>query len=244
MLRLRYASAAGYGIAARLLTDTTILVVGVGFLDKCHTLYGFSEPKLDGGFKPTFTQLKMTDSKGKEICEELKPRYRQLTVGLGVFGLNRPFKVRTEALQTGFQDHGEDTSEMGFGNVCNVVGNGPGNSSSGQEFDSEWCGETIVVEFKSHGRYQHQQLHLITDFASWRWTYRLGFRARLHANWYTVLNFGNSVSNSATGDHTIQILSTTNSTSAAANVLSVRMARLSGQPCQNLVAARFVLQQL
>ncbi|KAJ6582366.1 hypothetical protein B0H19DRAFT_1252467 [Mycena capillaripes] len=46
-------------------------------------------------------------------------------------------------------------------------------------------------------------------------------------NWYTVFNFGNTVRNSSAGDPTLQMLSITNSTVAAAEVSNIRMTRLS-----------------
>ncbi|KAJ7146704.1 aspartic peptidase domain-containing protein [Mycena epipterygia] len=51
-------------------------------------------------------------------------------------------------------------------------------------------------------------------------------------NWYTVYNFGNTVVNSSTGNPTMQFLSITNSTSAAADVPNIRMTRLSAQAAQ------------
>ncbi|KAJ7185063.1 hypothetical protein C8R46DRAFT_1300906 [Mycena filopes] len=56
-------------------------------------------------------------------------------------------------------------------------------------------------------------------------------------NVYSIFNFGDAISNSPAGNASMQLLSVTNTTEAIADVLNVRMPRISGQLAQNAAGA-------
>ncbi|KAJ7177132.1 aspartic peptidase domain-containing protein [Mycena filopes] len=56
-------------------------------------------------------------------------------------------------------------------------------------------------------------------------------------NVYSVFNFGDAISNSPTGNASMQLLSQTNATAAIADVLNVRMPRISAQLARNSTTA-------